>query len=73
MVHARALCVQQDLHSTPTACVPNRITTDHDRTLLIKKIHRLPVVDEEGQLVGVLSRSNLVKAALALRSQTAAN
>ena len=37
------------------------------RLLLSKKIHRLPVVDAEGKLVGVLSRGNLVKAALAVR------
>ncbi len=37
------------------------------RLLLTKKIHRLPVVDEKGRLVGVLSRGNIVKAALALR------
>lgn len=42
------------------------------RLLLTKKIHRLPVVDAEGKLVGVLSRGNIVKAALALRQQAAA-
>jgi CBS domain-containing protein len=41
--------------------------------LLRKKIHRLPVVDEQsGKLVGVLSRGNLVKAALAIRKEAAA-
>jgi len=39
----------------------------------MKKIRRLPVVDAQGYLVGVLSRSNLVKAALALRSSAASN
>jgi len=34
---------------------------------LTKKIHRLPVVDSSGQLVGVLSRGNIVKAALEMR------
>ena len=38
--------------------------------LLSKKIHRLPVVDGSGQLVGVLSRGNIVKAALAMRKTT---
>lgn len=37
------------------------------RLLLTKKIHRLPVVDSEGRLAGVLSRGNVVKAALAAR------
>lgn len=49
-----------------TACHAGR------RLLLAKKIHRLPVVDEQGKLVGVLSRGNLVKAALALRKAAAA-
>ncbi|KAI8476757.1 MAG: hypothetical protein J3K34DRAFT_463739 [Monoraphidium minutum] len=51
-------------------------TTDLDeaaRLLLSKKVHRLPVVDDQGRLLGVLSRGNLVKAALALRSQAAVN
>jgi CBS domain-containing protein len=39
--------------------------------LLSKKIHRLPVVDGQGKLVGVLSRGNLVKAALAVRKAAA--
>jgi CBS domain-containing protein len=38
---------------------------------LSKKIHRLPVVNGEGKLVGVLSRGNLVKAALAVRKAAA--
>ncbi len=42
------------------------------RLLLQKKIHRLPVVDENGSLVGVLSRGNLIKAALAMRKEAAA-
>jgi CBS domain-containing protein len=41
------------------------------RLLLSKKIHRLPVVTGEGKLVGVLSRGNLVKAALAVRKAAA--
>jgi CBS domain-containing protein len=41
------------------------------RLLLSKKIHRLPVVDGSGRLVGVLSRGNLVKAALAVRKAAA--
>ena len=44
----------------------NDTTNNFDTSLLLsKKIHRLPVVDASGRLVGVLSRGNLVKAALA--------
>ena len=47
------------MHAPPTL-LPRRI-------LLSKKIHRLPVVDDNGTLVGVLSRGNIIKAALAAR------
>jgi predicted transcriptional regulator len=39
------------------------------RLLLLKKIHRLPVVNENGELVGVLSRGNVVKAVLRLHQE----
>ena len=32
-----------------------------------KKIRRLPVVDSEGKLLGLLSRGNIIRAALAAR------
>lgn len=35
--------------------------------MIRKKIRRLPVVDDEGKLVGVVSRGNIVKAALYAR------
>lgn len=42
------------------------------RTLLTKKIRRLPVVDENGKLVGLISRSNIIKAALDSRQNSLA-
>jgi CBS domain-containing protein len=45
---------------------------DATRLLLTKRIQRLPVVDDEGRLVGVLSRGSLVKAAMQLRAQAQA-
>lgn len=41
--------------------------------LLEKKVRRLPVVDEEGKLVGVLSRGNIVRAAMLARKAAAQN
>jgi CBS domain-containing protein len=38
--------------------------------LLKKKIHRLPVVDGEGKLVGLISRGNVIKAALQSRKSS---
>lgn len=47
---------------------------DATSILITKKIRRLPVVDDEGKLVGVVSRGNIVKAALYARkaAETAA-
>ncbi|KAF6257882.1 inosine-5'-monophosphate dehydrogenase [Scenedesmus sp. NREL 46B-D3] len=53
--------------ATPITVHPETDLDAAATLLLSKKIHRLPVVDAQGQLVGVLSRGNLVKAALAVR------
>ncbi|WIA13721.1 hypothetical protein OEZ85_007273 [Tetradesmus obliquus] len=53
--------------ATPITVHPETDLDEAATLLLSKKIHRLPVVDAEGKLVGVLSRGNLVKAALAVR------
>ena len=38
------------------------------RLLLDKRIRRLPVVDDDGKLVGMFSRGDVIKAALQTRS-----
>lgn len=45
----------------------------HRSVLLEKKIRRLPVVDDSGKLVGLLSRSNIVRAAMEARQAQAQN
>eukprot|EP00879_Flechtneria_rotunda_P002756 GHRR01002965.1.p1 GENE.GHRR01002965.1~~GHRR01002965.1.p1 ORF type:complete len:214 (+),score=51.62 GHRR01002965.1:279-920(+) len=57
--------------ATPITVHPNVSLDEAAMLLLAKKIHRLPVVDDSGKLVGVLSRGNLVKAALAVRRAAA--
>ncbi len=42
------------------------------RILLRKKIRRLPVVDKDGHVVGLLSRRDIVGAALKMRKERAA-
>ncbi len=48
--------------------------TRYGSILIARKIRRLPVVDGEGKLVGLISRGNIVKAALSARkAMTASN
>ena len=65
--------VRDVMTASPVTVAPG---DDLDRAaalLLRKRVHRLPVVDAAtGRLVGVLSRGNLVKAALAIRKEAAA-
>ena len=47
--------------------VPPSVCHSSHSILLSKKIRRLPVVDAEGKLEGLLSRRDIVKAALEVR------
>ncbi|GJP74980.1 hypothetical protein CLOP_g5480, partial [Closterium sp. NIES-67] len=40
---------------------------DAARVLIESKFHRLPVVDENGTLIGLLTRGNVVRAALMMK------
>lgn len=57
---------------TPIVISPETGINEATRILLNKKIRRLPVVDTNGKLVGLLSRGNIVKAALAARKASKA-
>jgi len=63
--------VKDVMTATPITVRPETGLDEAATLLLSKKIHRLPVVDAEGKLIGVLSRGNLVKAALAVRKAAA--
>ncbi|XP_065872515.1 CBS domain-containing protein CBSX1, chloroplastic-like [Euphorbia lathyris] len=54
---------------TPAPLVVNETTNLEDaaRLLLDSKHHRLPVVDNKGKLVGMVSRENVVQAALQIK------
>ncbi|KXZ49688.1 hypothetical protein GPECTOR_20g545 [Gonium pectorale] len=56
----------------PITVRPETNLNDATSILITKKIRRLPVVDAEGRLVGLISRGNIVKAALAARKATSA-
>ncbi|KAG2488430.1 hypothetical protein HYH03_012937 [Edaphochlamys debaryana] len=57
----------------PFTVRPETNLNDATAILITKKIRRLPVVNADGKLVGILSRGNIVKAALAARKATAAS
>eukprot|EP00257_Ricinus_communis_P004961 XP_002518734.2 CBS domain-containing protein CBSX1, chloroplastic [Ricinus communis] len=54
---------------TPAPLVVNETTNLEDaaRLLLDTKYHRLPVVDGDGKLVGMIARENVVRAALQIK------
>ena len=51
----------------PITVERNTPLEDAARILLEQRIRRLPVVDEEGKLIGMFSRGDVIKAALAAR------
>ncbi|GAX78996.1 hypothetical protein CEUSTIGMA_g6436.t1 [Chlamydomonas eustigma] len=51
----------------PIVVTPDTNINDATSILLHKKIRRLPVVDSEGRLIGLLSRRDIIKAALEVR------
>lgn len=55
----------------PLCVTPDTTLNDAAKILLTKKIRRLPVVDAKGKLVGILSRGNIVRAALEARQEAA--
>ncbi|GFR40296.1 hypothetical protein Agub_g477 [Astrephomene gubernaculifera] len=56
----------------PVTVRPETNLNDATNLLISRKIRRLPVVDAEGRLVGVISRGNIVKAALDMRNASKA-
>lgn len=55
--------VQDVMTSNPICVGPHSSIEDAANLLLRMKIRRLPVVDDQGYLVGILTRSNIIKAA----------
>mmetsp|Transcript_9211 Transcript_9211/g.19708 ORF Transcript_9211/g.19708 Transcript_9211/m.19708 type:complete len:206 (+) Transcript_9211:96-713(+) len=64
--------VKDVMTANPVVVTPNTNLNDATSILLTKKIRRLPVVDKEGHLIGLVSRRDVVKAALAHRKAPAA-
>lgn len=56
---------------TPAPLVVRETTNLEDaaRLLLVTKYRRLPVVDSSGKLVGIITRGNVVQAALEIKKK----
>lgn len=59
--------VSDVMTAKPIVVRPETSVDDATSILLTKKIRRLPVVDNEGRLLGAISRRDIVKAALVVR------
>uniref|UniRef100_A0A7S0RWE5 CBS domain-containing protein n=1 Tax=Chlamydomonas leiostraca TaxID=1034604 RepID=A0A7S0RWE5_9CHLO len=60
-------CVRDVMTRNAMSVTPDTNINEATSLLLKKRIRRLPVVDGNGRLVGLISRSNIIKVALELR------
>lgn len=63
-----------DVMTPDPLCVrPNTTLSDATRILINMKVRRLPVVDENGRLLGIVTRGNIIKGALKARRRARAD
>lgn len=61
--------VGQHMSSPPIVVRPDTATGEAAAIMLARKIHRLPVVDEEGRFIGIISRTDIFQRALAAKKE----
>lgn len=67
LYHAGAdLCVRSVMSTNLQTATEDTTVIEATRTMVSKKINRLPVVDSEGTLVGIVTREDLLKAVFSL-------
>jgi len=59
----RAISVEQTMSTHPTTCAPADEVATAEETMRRRQIHRVPVVDDAGHPVGILSLNDLARAA----------
>lgn len=64
-------CVADVMTGDPICVRPLTTVEDAANLLLRRRIRRLPVVDESGRLLGIITRSNVIKAAWEMRRAAA--
>lgn len=67
-----ALDVYGTMSKTLWSCAPGDALEDAERTMSDHQVRRLPVIDAEGKLVGILSINDVLRAALTVRKQAPA-
>lgn len=61
--------VGSHMSSPPIVVTPGTRTGEAAAIMMTKKIHRLPVVDDEGKLIGIISRTDIFQRALAAKRE----
>lgn len=61
--------VGQHMSTPPIVARPGMRTGEAAAMMLAKKIHRLPVVDEEGRFIGIISRTDIFQRALSAKKE----
>jgi CBS domain-containing protein len=65
---ALRLCSVGDVMTSDPVCVRAYTSVEDAANLLLRRrLRRLPVVDADGRLLGLITRSNIIKAAWELR------
>jgi CBS domain-containing protein len=54
--------VGQVMSKNPITVSPDKLLRDAARLMHDKSIHRLPVLDSEGQVIGILTRGDIIRA-----------
>ncbi len=62
MAEARGLRVEDVMTRQVVTCGPDTPVDDVARILHDRKINRVPIVDEAGKLIGILSRADIIEA-----------
>ena len=57
-----AMTVGEAMTSPPVTIAAHRPVTEAAKTMIDRRVNRLPVVDEGGKLLGILTRADLVRA-----------
>jgi CBS domain-containing protein len=70
MAEARGILARDVMKTDVVTCTPDTPVRDVVKILSERRIKRLPVVDEAGKLVGIISRADIIRAIAQLHPAT---